>query len=1136
MKKLLIAGLVLAPIFLFSQQVAKNLTATNGTYIGFWQYTPTDYSANPTTKYPLIIFLHGIGERGDGVNNLPSVLGQGIPKNINEGHTMRFFWNGKWETFLVLSPQLSTSYGDWQNFYVEEMIKYAKQNLRIDTDRIFLTGLSLGGGGVWRYASTSSTFANELAGIAPVCGTCNMVNPANIANAKLPVWAFHALDDGTVGSGCTTSSIQNINNNNPAVKPLMTLYASGGHYIWNRSFDTDYNYHDPNLYEWFLGQNKSLPANVLPIARAGADITISASVGTANLSGSASTDADGNIVRYIWRKISGPNVGSISSLVSTNGLSSVSGLTTVGVYQYELKVIDNRTSSSLDTVTVNVTTGGGGGNISPIARAGADVSITLPANSTSLNGSTSGDQDGTIVSYNWTKVSGPTQFTIANSTAASTTVSNLVQGTYIFRLAVNDNAGATGADDITIIVNGSGAPTNQSPIAKAGSDITIILPANSTNLNGSTSYDPDGSIQSYYWTKLSGPSQYTISNSTLASPPLSNLVSGTYQFLLTINDMQGALAKDTVQVNVTNQQTLPPPAPVALAGSDITIVLPTNSVTLIGSGSYSPAGTITSWSWVKINGPSSSAITSPQASSTTVTGLVQGTYNFSLSITDIAGGVGKDTITVFVNGSTGGTNQPPVANAGADQTISGSSTTLNGSGSNDPDGSIASYYWTKVSGPSQYTISNSTIANPSVTNLVPGVYEFNLLINDNNGVLASDIVKITVGQSSGNYGPIARAGADQTISNSSTSLDGSGSYDPDGSIASYYWTKISGPSQYTISNSTIANPVVNNLVAGVYEFKLLINDIPGVLASDTVKITVGQGGGGTGGNKSPIANAGPDQTITGSNTSLNGSSSYDPDGSIASYYWTKISGPSQYLISNSTIVSPTASNLVQGVYEFKLLINDNQGVLASDTIRITVGQATGINRSPVANAGADQSISGSSTQLNGNGSYDPDGSIGSYYWVKVSGPAQYAFSNSTISNPVAQNLVTGVYEFALLVNDAQGVLSSDTVRITVGQTAGSAKQNVSMETVTATAIEEKLITYPNPAISMITVRVSSQSTGSTSLTIYDASGKSVRSSQFVKNNPVHEVPMNISNLKTGIYYVEVVTGNQKKMVTKFLKQ
>jgi predicted peptidase len=142
--------LSIIPIFLIfcstalGQQVPRGLTASNNVFIGFYEYKPTDYSANPNEKYPMIIFLHGIGERGNGTSELPMVLGQGIPKYINAGHPMRFFWNGKWETFLVLSPQLSRNYGDWQNFYVDEMLNYAKNNLRVDTNRIYLTGLSLG--------------------------------------------------------------------------------------------------------------------------------------------------------------------------------------------------------------------------------------------------------------------------------------------------------------------------------------------------------------------------------------------------------------------------------------------------------------------------------------------------------------------------------------------------------------------------------------------------------------------------------------------------------------------------------------------------------------------------------------------------------------------------------------------------------------------------------------------------------------------------------------------------------------------------------------------------------------------------------------------------------------------------------
>ena len=91
-----------------AQQIAKGLTAGNGKYIGFYEYKPADYK--PTgEKYPLIIFLHGVSERGNGTTELAKVLAQAIPRYISKGHKMTFTWNGKKETFLVLSPQLSLS-------------------------------------------------------------------------------------------------------------------------------------------------------------------------------------------------------------------------------------------------------------------------------------------------------------------------------------------------------------------------------------------------------------------------------------------------------------------------------------------------------------------------------------------------------------------------------------------------------------------------------------------------------------------------------------------------------------------------------------------------------------------------------------------------------------------------------------------------------------------------------------------------------------------------------------------------------------------------------------------------------------------------------------------------------------------
>ena len=160
-------------------------------------------------------------------------------------------------------------------------------------------------------------------------------------------------------------------------------------------------------------------------------------------------------------------------------------------------------------------------------------------------------------------------------------------------------------------------------------------------------------------------------------------------------------------------------------------------------------------------------------------------------------------------------NLPPSSNAGLDQniTLPTNSVSLTGSG-NDPDGSIIAYLWTKVSGPTAGTITNASLAATSVTTLVAGIYKFELRVTDNSGAVARDTMQVTV-NAAANIAPTANAGLDQNITfpTNSVSLTGSGN-DPDGSISAYLWTKVSGPTAGTITNTASAATTVTTLVAG----------------------------------------------------------------------------------------------------------------------------------------------------------------------------------------------------------------------------------------------------------------------------------------------------------------------------------
>lgn len=283
-------------------------------------------------------------------------------------------------------------------------------------------------------------------------------------------------------------------------------------------------------------------------------------------------------------------------------------------------------------------------NLSPVANAGPDQVITLPINSVRLNGSGSTDPDGTIVSFEWLQVSGPTAL-IRTPGSAQTDIENLVEGTYRFNLIVTDNGGAKAGDEVMVTVNPAPAPANQPPVANAGDDFTFTLSATNTAfLNGSLSNDPDGSILIFSWGQVSGPNIAGIPAANSVQSPLNNLVPGVYEFELKVTDNKGSSATDRVEVTV---EAAPNTPPVANAGGNSTVFFP-NIGTLDGSASFDAEGAITDFAWTQLSGPNTSTILSPAFPVSSITGLVPGVYEYELKVKDSGGLEAKDKATVTV--------------------------------------------------------------------------------------------------------------------------------------------------------------------------------------------------------------------------------------------------------------------------------------------------------------------------------------------------------------------------------------------------------------------------------------------------------------------------------------------------------
>ena len=258
-------------------------------------------------------------------------------------------------------------------------------------------------------------------------------------------------------------------------------------------------------------------------------------------------------------------------------------------------------------------------------------------------------------------------------------------------------------------------------------------------------------------------------------------------------------------------------------------------------------------------------------------------------------------------------NEPPIADAGPDQTaFVGETVTFDGSGSYDPDGTFMSYDWNFGDG----TTGTGVITTHAYSAV--GVYTVTLTVTDSEGATGTDTALVNV--TAPNEPPVADAGPDQmALVGETVTFNGSGSYDPDGTIVSYDWDFGDG------TNGTGVTTTHAYSTAGIYTVTLTVTDNEGAPGTDTASVNI------TAPNEPPVADAGPDQTaLVGETVTFNGSGSYDPDGTIESYDWNFGDG------TNGTGVTTTHAYSTAGTYTVTLTVTDDEGAAGTDTAIVTV--------------------------------------------------------------------------------------------------------------------------------------------------------------------------------------------------------
>lgn len=432
-------------------------------------YLPDDYSTTGSQKYPLLIFFHGSGESCPPQSSIfNSTTAGGPPYLIEHGlwptGGFKNYKSGIFEKFIVLSPQSncnswSTS-GDQMNWIKTFMV----QNYRVDSNRIYGTGLSSGGGGV--IENVAHLDGNEnvqnfpsrypFAAVIPMSPATNNVQSAWMATMvhdSIPGWWFGDQINDVYGERAF-DAVNFVNGikagyayltGNPGTNGQNKFVT--GHGPWAQFYDPNYREtrtwlgvtsQSMNMYEWALLNVRNQAVITTPTANAGGNQNITQPTSSVTLSGTGTAGSGHTISSYAWSQISGPSC--VITSPSTQS-TTVTGMSTAGAYVFQFKVTNEISAFATSQMTVTVISN------APHANAGGDQTITLPASSVSLDGTGS---TGGITSYAWTQLAGgPNTATINSPSAATTTVISMIAGTYQFQLSLN---GGTSKDTVQVTV------------------------------------------------------------------------------------------------------------------------------------------------------------------------------------------------------------------------------------------------------------------------------------------------------------------------------------------------------------------------------------------------------------------------------------------------------------------------------------------------------------------------------------------------------------------------------------------------------------------------------------------------------------------------------------------------------------